>query len=180
MLICLVYLFIVRVFGLRVAGADEQAAALLARDPATRVSLDDPGGVADLLGSLWALGADEQAAALAGRAAAHAPLDDPAAAASLLDSLREAGADEQAAALAARDPAAHVSLDDPAAAASLLDGLRRAGAHEQAAALAARAAAHVPLDNPDHEAGYRNRDDNSPRRYRQQPRRHYRLRRGKG
>ena len=52
---------------LRKAGADEQAAALLARDPAAHVALDNPGGVAGLLDSLREAGADEQAAALAGR-----------------------------------------------------------------------------------------------------------------
>ena len=137
---------------LREAGADEQAAALLARDPAAHTALDDPAAVARLLDSLRRAGADEQAAALAARAAAHAPLDDPRRVASLLDSLREAGADEQAAALLARDPAAHTALDDPAAVARLLDSLRRAGADEQAAALAARAAAHAPLDDPRHVA----------------------------
>jgi hypothetical protein len=52
---------------LREAGADEQAAALLARDPGAHARLDDPGGVADLLARLREAGADEQAAALAGR-----------------------------------------------------------------------------------------------------------------
>ena len=46
------------------AGADERAAALLARNPAARVSLDDPRGVSSLLDSLRAAGADEQAATL--------------------------------------------------------------------------------------------------------------------
>ena len=59
---------------LRAAGAGEQAAALLARDPAAHVSLDSPGGVARLLGSLRAAGAGGQAAALLARdPAAHAP-----------------------------------------------------------------------------------------------------------
>ena len=63
---------------LRRAGADEQAAALLARDPAAHAALDDPGGVACLLDSLREAGADEQAAALLARdPAAHAALDDP-------------------------------------------------------------------------------------------------------
>ena len=123
---------------LREAGAHEQAAALLARDPAAHAALDDPGAVAGLLDSLREAGADEQAAALAGpRPAAHAALDDPGAVASLLDSLREAGAHEQAAALAGR-AAAHAPLDDPGGVASLLDSLREAGADEQAAALLAR------------------------------------------
>ena len=63
---------------LREAGADEQAAALLARDPAAHAPLDDPDGVAGLLDSLRQAGADEQAAALLARdPAAHAALDDP-------------------------------------------------------------------------------------------------------
>ena len=59
---------------LRAAGAQEQVTALLARDPAAGVSLDDPfgerdaaGGVDRLLGSLRAAGADEQATALTDR-----------------------------------------------------------------------------------------------------------------
>ena len=91
---------------LREAGAHEQAAALLARDPAAHAALDDPGGVASLLDSLREAGAHEQAAALADRAAAHAALDDPGGVARLLDSLRQAGAHDQAAALADRLPAA--------------------------------------------------------------------------
>jgi uncharacterized protein YidB (DUF937 family) len=123
---------------LRAAGADEQAAALLARDPAAHVALDDPGAVAGLLDSLRAAGADEQAAALLARdPAAHAPLDNPGAVAGLLDSLRAAGAHEQAAALASR-AAIHVALDSPHGVGRLLDSLRMAGADEQAAALASR------------------------------------------
>ena len=130
------------------AGA-EQAAALLARDPAAHAALDDPDGVARLLESLRWAGADEQAAALLARdPAAHAALDDPYHVARLLESLREADADEQAAALLARDPAAHAALDGQAGVAYLLDRLREAGADQQAAALAARAAAHAPLDDP--------------------------------
>ncbi len=52
--------------GLREADA-EQAAALLARDPATHVTFDDPRGVAYLLDSLRKAGAHEQAAALISR-----------------------------------------------------------------------------------------------------------------
>ena len=135
---------------LRAAGAEEQAAALLARDPAAHAALDDPRAVALLLGSLRAAGAEEQAAALLARdPAAHVSLDDTAAVASLLRMLRAAGAEERAAGLLARDPAAHVSLDAPVGVASLLDGLRAAGAHERAAGLLARdPAAHVSLDAP--------------------------------
>src|SRR5262249_27304795 len=92
---------------LREAGAHEQAAALLARDPAARAPLDDPAAVARLLDSLREAGAHEQAAALLARdPAARAPLGHPAAVARPPDTPREAGAHEQAAALASR-AAAH-------------------------------------------------------------------------
>ena len=133
---------------LLLARADEQAAALLARDPAAHAALDDPYYVAHLLGSLRWAGADEQVAALATRAAARVPLDDPQRVAILLDSLREAGADEQAAALATR-AAARVPLGNPYGVGRLLESLREVGADEQAAALLARdPAAHAALDNP--------------------------------
>ena len=87
----------------------EQAAALLAGDPAAHVPLDDPYAVAWLLDSLRAAGAEEQAAALLARdPAAHVPLDHPDRVARLLDELRKAGAAEQAAALASRLPGACV------------------------------------------------------------------------
>jgi hypothetical protein len=52
---------------LQEAGAHEQAAALLARDPAAHAALESPRAVAWLLGRLREAGAHEQAAALAGR-----------------------------------------------------------------------------------------------------------------
>ena len=55
--------------GQRRDGAHEQAAALLARDPAAHAALDDPAGAARLRRA----GAREQATALASRAAAHPP-----------------------------------------------------------------------------------------------------------
>ena len=134
---------------LREAGAEQQAAAVLRRDPAAHVSLDNPVAVADLLDSLREAGAEQQAAALADRAAAHVSLDHPYAVARLLDSLQWAGAKQQVSAVLRRDPAAHVSLDDPYAVASLLASLQWAGAKQQvSAALADRAAAHVSLDDP--------------------------------
>jgi hypothetical protein len=133
---------------LRAAGAQDQAAALLDRDPGARVALDDLLRVAELLGRLRAAGAYDQAAALAGRAAAHVAVDDPWGVARLLDSLREAGAHDQAAALAGR-AAAHVALDDPYGVAELLDSLRAVGAQDQTAELLDRdPAAHVALDDP--------------------------------
>ena len=62
---------------LRKAGAHEQAAALLDRDPAAHVALDDRYGVALLQGRLRQAGAREQAAALADRIAAHVTRDNP-------------------------------------------------------------------------------------------------------
>jgi hypothetical protein len=55
---------------LRKAGAHDQAAALLARDPAAHADLGPPGGVAMLLDSLREAGAHEQAAAFVGRLSA--------------------------------------------------------------------------------------------------------------
>ena len=133
---------------LRDAGAQRQATALLARDPAAHTALDNPAAVAYLLGTLREAGAHQQATALADRAAAHAVLDDPGGVAALLDMLRKTDAYQQATALLARDPAAHVPLDNPYGVAALLDSLREAGAHQQATALADRTAAQAPLDNP--------------------------------
>jgi uncharacterized protein YidB (DUF937 family) len=134
---------------LRKAGAQDQAAALLRRDPAAHVALDNPYGVAYLLDELRKAGAQDQAAALLRRdPAAHVALDDPLGVGALLGSLRAAGAQDQAAALLRRDPAAHVALDNLYGVGYLLLRLRAAGAQDQAAALASRAAAHVALDNP--------------------------------
>ena len=74
---------------LREAGADDQAAALLRRDPAAHVSLDNSTGVLVLMAKLQEAGADDQAAALLRR---PPPLDDPAAVAWLLCRLGRAGA----------------------------------------------------------------------------------------
>ena len=74
---------------LRKGGAEEQAAALLARGPAAHAALDDPHAVASLLEALRNAGAEEQADVLADRAAAHAALDDPGAVGSLLEALRK-------------------------------------------------------------------------------------------
>jgi hypothetical protein len=131
-------------------GSPTEAAALVrnwprprAADPgpaqwaAAHAVLDDPAGVALLLGALREAGTEQQAAALAGRAAAHAALDDPAGVALLVGALREAGAEQQAAALASR-AAAHAVLDTPIGVAFLLGALRRAGAGQQAGTLVDR------------------------------------------
>ncbi|MFE3205699.1 hypothetical protein [Embleya sp. NPDC059237] len=134
---------------LREAGAQDQVAVLLARDPAARTSLDDPDAVAFLLWALQDIGAQDQVAVLLTRdPAARTSLDDPDAVVQLLSVLREVGAHEQAAALATR-AATHVPLDDPDAVAQLLSVLGEVGAKEQIAALLARdPATRAPLDNP--------------------------------
>ena len=117
---------------LREAGAREQVAALLARDPAAHVALDDPRAVAGLLDSLREAGAQEQVTALLAPRSRRPRLPRrPVRRGRLLDSLRAAGAQEQVAALLARDPAAHVPLDDPGAVAALLGSLREAGAQSR-------------------------------------------------
>jgi hypothetical protein len=91
---------------LREAGAGQQAAALIARDPAGRASLDNPPAVAKLLGALREAGAVQQVAALIARdPAGHASLDDAYAVERLLGALRETGAEQQVDALIARMPA---------------------------------------------------------------------------
>ncbi|MFI0418973.1 hypothetical protein [Spongiactinospora sp. 9N601] len=132
---------------LREVGADDQVAALLARDPATHVTLDNrTWAVTELLNKLREVRAHDQLAALAERAIAHVALDDPYAVTRLLAELREVGADEQFATLAER-AIAHVALDDPYAVTKLLGELRRVGADDQVTALAEHAAAHIALDN---------------------------------
>ena len=122
---------------LREAGAEEQAAALLARDPAAHAPLDDPHAVAGLLDSLREAGAQSRSPRWPSRAAAHVALDDPGArgrAAGQPAGGGRGGAGHRA----GRPAAAHVALDDPGAVAGLLDSLREAGAEEQATALLRR------------------------------------------
>jgi hypothetical protein len=139
---------------LRVAGASDAVAALLARDPAGQVSLDDPWAIAELLAELRAAAASDVVAALLARdPAGQVSLDRRWGVTRLLTELREAGASDAARALAAR-AAADASLDDPGAAAGLLRDLREAGASDAAHALLARdAAAHASLDHPQAVAG---------------------------
>ncbi len=111
-------------------------------------ALDDPVGVARLLGALREAGAHERIAALLARnPAAHASLDGVAGI-DLLGVLWGARADEQVAALAAR-LVEHAPLENARVLDWLLGTLREVGAHEQAAALLARVhAAHAPLHHP--------------------------------
>ncbi|WP_214104029.1 hypothetical protein [Acrocarpospora catenulata] len=133
---------------LREIGATGPLSALLARDPATRVSLDAPYDVAALQNRLREVRAHEQLTVLAERAAAHVDLDNLYALTHLLGMLRKAGAHDQVTALAHR-AAAEIALDDPDLAAALLYWLNEAGAHDQVAVLLARdPAARVTLDSP--------------------------------
>lgn len=131
---------------LRLVGAAEQTAALLARNPAMHASLDDVYGVASLLDALRQAGADEQAMTLAARAAALVSLDGLYGVVSLLVVLRKAGADEQAKTLTER-VAAHASPDDLYDLIWLLEAPREARAAGLAKTLAERAVAHVPVDD---------------------------------
>ncbi|HEY1701751.1 MAG TPA: hypothetical protein VGG75_18760 [Trebonia sp.] len=133
--------------GLRGAQANEQLAALLARDPAAHVALDAPETVVALVLELRGVAADGQALALANRAGARYAGHDP----------------ESASRVSA---ALHVNLDnhdeafafrfiygtyEPAVAASLLTMLTRAGEKEKIRLflqlLASDPAGIVPLED---------------------------------
>jgi uncharacterized protein YidB (DUF937 family) len=124
----------------RLGSLREDQVSALADRAAAHVALDNPAGVADLLGNLRAAGTQDQVTALLARdPAAHVALDDPAGVADLLGRLRAAGAQDQVTALLARDPAAHVALDNPFGVAGILLGsLREAGAEEQVTLLVNR------------------------------------------
>ncbi|MFC4906904.1 hypothetical protein [Actinomadura gamaensis] len=128
-------------------GAGGQVAALVARDIAAHVAVDDPYPVVLLLTRLREVGAYEQAGALADRAAARTSLDEPAAIACLMGELRKVEVDQQTAVLAER-AAAHTPLHKLHNFPVLLKQLRKVGAVEQVTALADRAAAHAPLHDP--------------------------------
>jgi hypothetical protein len=99
----------------RTAGADEGVRIVLARDPARRARLDDPGNVAWLLEELRAAGTDYAVQTLLARdPAGQARLDDPHDVARLLAALRAAGGGQALTSLATR-AAAGASLEDPRA-----------------------------------------------------------------
>ena len=96
------------------AGDTGQVTTLLDRDPAAHTSLDNPAGVARLLGALRRAGASGQVTTLPDRAAAHTSLDNPAVVANCWTRCARRGP-------SARSPhwpdraAAHTSLDRPPA-----------------------------------------------------------------
>ncbi|MUN41676.1 hypothetical protein [Actinomadura litoris] len=133
---------------LRQISADGEVTVLVADRVAANLAVEDPDGVASVLGRLWKAGAQEQAVALADRAAPRVALDNPHHVADLLKRLQEIGAHKQAVALADR-AAAHTALHDPIAVASLLGRFREIGAQGQIAALVAHdPAAHAAVDYP--------------------------------
>ena len=89
---------------LRQAGAHEQAAALLARDPPPTPPSTTRAAWPGCWTACGRRARTSRPPRWPARAAAHVALDDPGDVARLLDSLRQAGAHEQAAALLARDP----------------------------------------------------------------------------
>ncbi|MFI9245905.1 hypothetical protein ACIGXF_25805 [Streptomyces sp. NPDC053086] len=122
--------------------------AVLDRDPANQVDLEDPGAVAELLSAMRRVDAFPQITALLDRnPASHVALENPAAVAKLLDTLWYVKAYAQVTALLDRDPSAEADCEDPYAVAKLLDSLGKTEAHRQMADLAERAATAVPLDD---------------------------------
>ncbi|MEV7939107.1 hypothetical protein AB0O82_23595 [Kitasatospora sp. NPDC088264] len=120
------------------AGATDEVAVLVARDPGTAVRLADPAQVTLLVSVLSEVGATGSAALLADRAVAHTDFSDGFRVAELLQGLREAGAGKAFAALLARDPAAHIDVTDPLGAAFMLRELDEAGAEQAVETLLAR------------------------------------------
>ena len=130
---------------LQEGGAQEQVSALLRRDPAGQVAVDDEHAVLRLLNELANLNAQEQAKALAYRAATYVALDDPGRVATLLENFWKRRVLGYMTILLDRNPAAHVALDDGYAVAKLLRVLKEVGAEEQVASLADRIAIDAPL-----------------------------------
>lgn len=159
--------------GLRGAGAYAQIAALIARDPAGQVALDDPELTVALILELRMAGADDQARTLAdradragiprARAALSVDLDDheeafafrfihgsyePDQAAFLFNVLANAGWTDKIQRFLALDPLGTMPLEDGAGVARLLATLQSLRADEQIRVLLARdPAAHVAPGN---------------------------------
>ena len=128
-------------------GADHAVDALLSRDPAGQVGLDNLQAVAELLGVLRAAGAADGVQTLAARVARQASLSNSRAISDLVWALHDAGASDAVRTLAAR-AADNASLDEPGAVALLLRALGAAGAVGAVGTLAARVARQASLDDP--------------------------------
>ena len=131
------------------AGARQQLTVLLARDPATHVSLKDPEAIAFLAGRLAEVEAADQLAKLAARVAQSFPADDPEAVSYLSSRLAIWGMDNRQAVVAlTSDLVAHADLGDPHVAADLLRVLEYGDSAEQIQLLLQRdPASSVSLDN---------------------------------
>jgi transcriptional regulator with XRE-family HTH domain len=130
---------------LRSAKAEDQVAAVLARDPAAHVTLDDPHAVARLLDALREAEAWDRVAALLARdPAAHAALDDPQAVGWLIEALEKVNAGDQVAALVGRAAA----LYDPWAVTRLHDALFGSPARAQVITQVIHSVVHRSIDNP--------------------------------
>jgi hypothetical protein len=108
------------------AGAEEAVDILLARDPASGVSIDDPGDVAAFLRELAEVSRDATAHLLARDPGGHAALGNSHDVAYLVEELQAAGDDAAAARLACR-AAQGISLTDAGDLAVLLHELRQLG-----------------------------------------------------
>ncbi|MFD0903304.1 hypothetical protein [Actinomadura sediminis] len=150
-------------------GPHDLVAAVLDREPAAHVSLDDLDGVIELVDALRELDAHDQVDALTARVAAGYDLTSPANVARLLTFLSRLGKNAEIAALLDRRPAAHVRIDEePGPDADLLDdppitgllaALRKLGAPAHVAELTARLPAAGMFDlfaaNAEHGERYR-------------------------
>jgi len=132
---------------LQEAGAGQQVAELLERNPAAHVGIDDVHDVIKLVDALVKAGSQPQAQMLLYRATRCLALDEPRSVARFLDELGRRRAHHHIGNLLSRDPAAHAALDDMADVAELLRTLNGLSAEDQVSALASRAAAAVCLCN---------------------------------
>jgi hypothetical protein len=133
---------------LRAAHAADALQALLARDPASQVSIKYDWDTIELLRALHAAGAAEAVDALAARVVEHVSLESLPAVASLLRALHAAGAGDAIRALVARDPARHADPETPQEIALLLEALHAAGAEDAVRTVAAWAASDAGLEAP--------------------------------
>ena len=136
---------------LRRNGQEEAVETLLARDPASAVTLDHPGRLSDFINWLFQEKKHHALARLLARDPARSvAISDPSAVALLLQRLRHAGESEALAALLARDPASAVTLNHPDQVAQLVEVLRTMDPQNGLRTLIARdPAGSVILENYD-------------------------------
>jgi hypothetical protein len=130
---------------LKEAGATEQAEGLLKRNPASRIALDDPDAVAELLRDFKDMEDPKQFADLAQRVTAYLPAVTTEARSGLLETLRSAGIGEGDTARLLRR-AQRVSTGEKLLGLLFLEWTPGFG--EQTAALIQRIADNIPSDIP--------------------------------